>query len=108
MEGTKIYGQSDDNVYFEGDVRAQYSQYGTDDKDTGILIVCSDGTILEAKYGKNDSGIWEIKLRHKGSLFDKIDQCTDEEADPYSDVAHFKPGLKWAYACSAENWEKVS
>lgn len=103
---TKIYGSSDDLIEFEGDVRGEVGHYGTDEAEKGDLVVCSDGTLLEVKYGKNDEGIWEIKVLKKGPLFVKIDPCDDSEADPYSDVAHFKDGLKWAY--HARDWEKVS
>ena len=103
---TKIYGCSDDLIEFEGDLIGEVGCYGTDDRDQGILLVCSDGTILEVKYGKGGRGIWEVKLIRPGDLFEKIDLCTDDEADPYSDVAHFKPGLKWAY--SASEWKAVS
>jgi len=102
---TKVYGQSDDNIYFEGDVRGQVSQYGTDEQETGIMLIFSDGTILEVKYGKLDQGIWEVLLRVKGTLFDRIDVCMSPDEDPYSDVAHFADGLKWAYA--ATEWERV-
>ena len=102
---TKVYGQSDDNIYFEGDVRGQVSQYGTDEQETGIMLIFSDGTILEVKYGKLDQGIWEVLLRVKGTLFDRIDVCMSPDEDPYSDVAHFADGLKWAYA--ATEWEQV-
>lgn len=99
---TKIYGTSDDLIEFEGDV---YGETGHYDDDKGALLMCSDGTVLEVKYGKADAGIWEIKLLAQGTLFDRIDLCTDEEADPYSDIAHFKDGLKWCYV--AKEWERV-
>lgn len=103
---TKIYGASDDLIEFEGDVHGEVGSYGTDDREQGVLVICSDGTLLEVKYGKNGEGIWEVKQIKKGALLEKIDQCDDSEADPYSDVAHFKDGLKWAYACKGD-WEKV-
>ncbi len=103
---TKVYGSSDDNVCFDGDVGGEYGCYGTDDNEKGVLVFFSDGTVIEAKYGKNDEGIWEMKVHKKGSLFDRVDPCDDADADPYSDVVHFADGLKWAYAAS--EWEKVS
>ncbi len=103
---TKIYGCSDDLIEFDGDVSGEIGKYGTDEDEHGVLLICNDGTILEVKYGKADMGIWGITLLNKGSLFDHIDLCTDEDADPYSDVAHFKDGLKWAYAATV--WQKVS
>jgi len=104
---TEIYGNSDDLIEFEGDVYGEVGCYSTYDRDKGVLVICSDGTMLEVKYGKNGEGIWEVKLIQRGALFDRIDLCTSDEADPYSDVAHFKDGLKWAYAAK-DNWGKVS
>lgn len=103
---TKIYGASDDLVEFGGDFNGEVGCYGTDDRNKGVLVVVSDGTILEVKYGKGDRGIWEVKLLKQGELFDKISPCTSENDDPYSDVAYFHEGVKWAYA--ATEWEKVS
>lgn len=102
---TKVYGASDDLVELDGDVNGEFGCYGTDDRDAGVLIICSDGTLLDVKYGKDDAGIWAVRLIQKGTLFMKIEQCTSENADPYSDVAYFADGLKWAYA--AGEWEKV-
>lgn len=100
---TRIYGASDDLIEFEGDFKGEFGCYNQEE---GILVVVSDGTILKVKYGKDDNGgIWEVKLLQKGKLFVRIDICTDKDADPYSDVAHFKKGVKWAYA--AKEWEKV-
>jgi len=57
------------------------------------------------KYGKNDAAIWGVVAIHKGALFDRIDTCEDEDAKRYSDTAHFRDGLKWAFA--AKEWERV-
>ncbi len=103
---TKIYGTSDDLIEFEGDFTGEVGCYGTDDQEKGVLVVVSDGTILEVKYGKGGAGIWEVKLLKAGELFDKIDPCTDDDDDPYSDIALFKEGVKWAFA--ATEWERVS
>lgn len=102
---TIIYGASDDLIEFEGEFTGEVGCYGTEDQEHGVLVFVSDGTILEVKYGKNGDGIWEVKPVKKGSLLIGIDQCTDEDADPYSDVAKFAAGVKWAYA--AKEWEKV-
>jgi len=102
---TRVYGVSDDLVEFDGDFIGEVGSYGTDDREQGVLVILSDGTLLEAKYGKNDAAIWGVKLIKKGTLFDRIDQCDSEDADPYSDQAFFKDGIKWAYA--ATEWEKV-
>lgn len=98
----KVYGVSDDLVELEGDFSGEVGCYGTD----GVLVVVSDGTILEVKYGKGGAAIWEVKLLAQGSLFQKIEPCMDEDADPYSDIAFFADGVKWAYAST--EWERVS
>jgi hypothetical protein len=103
---TKVYGTSDDLIEFSGDVDGEVGKSGTDDDAHGVMVIFNDGTILEVKYGKADMGIWGITLLNVGNLFDRIDPCMDEKADPYSDVAHFKDGLKWAYA--ATEWQRIS
>jgi len=101
---TKIYGQSDDNIYFEGDIDGQLDCcYGTDDREKGILITCSDGTIFEVKYCKNVPGVWGIIVLNKGILFDRIEPCTDPNADIYSDIVYMKDGVKSAYFAT-RNW----
>lgn len=102
---TKVYGASDDLVEFEGDLIGEVDCCGTDERDKGVLAIMSDGTLLEVKYGKNDAAIWAIRLIKKGKLFLRIDPCDNEDADTYSDVAHFKEGVLWAYA--AKEWEAV-
>lgn len=103
---TKIYGASDDLVEFDGDFSGEVGAYGTDDRDKGVLVLVSDGTVLEVKYGKNDSAIWGVNVIKAGLLFDHLDICTDEEAKIYSDVAHFKEGVMWAFAAKGD-WEAV-
>ena len=104
MSGTKVYGASDDLIEIEGDYTGEYNCYGTDDSDKGVLLVFSDGTLLEVKYGKGDECIWAITLLKKGSLFDRIDLCEVESEEGHSDIAYFKPGIKFVYA--AQDWEK--
>lgn len=104
---TKIYGQSDDNIYFEGDVSGQVDCFGTNDREKGVLIACSDGTILEVKYCKNVSGVWGIAVLNKGMLFDRFEPCTDPDADIYSDIVYLKDGVKFAYAAN-NNWGIVN
>lgn len=102
---TKVYGASDDLIEFEGDVYGEVGAYGTDKDKNGVLLVFSDGTILEAKYGKCEMAIWGLTVIRKGSLLENIEQCEDENAKPHSDVAKFYGGLNWAYA--ARNFERV-
>lgn len=101
----KIYGKSDDLIEIYGDFNEEINCYGTDEKDKGILLIFSDGTLLEVKYGKMDSAIWGINVVKVGSLFDRILQCTDENAEIYSDIAFIKDGIKWMYA--AEEWTSI-
>jgi hypothetical protein len=102
---TRVYGQSDDNIYFKGEFWGQAGGGEPDEHGRGTLVVMSDGTLLEIAYGGRVPGIWEVKVRRKGNLYLRVDICTDEDADPYSDVAHFGPGIKWAY--KADDWRPV-
>jgi hypothetical protein len=103
---TKVYGCSDDLIEFRGDISGEVGCFGTDDRGHGVLLMCSDATVLEVKYGKNDCAIWEVKLVRQGPLFLRTAECADEDADPSSDVAYFGAGLKWIYAAK-EDWELV-
>jgi hypothetical protein len=95
---TKIFGASDDLIEFRGDVHGEVCN------DKG-LIICSDGTVLSIKYGKPDLAVWQIVPIRMGDLFVEVKQCFDEDADPYSDIAYFVDGLKWAYV--ATEWQKA-
>lgn len=104
---TKVYGCSDDLIEFEGEAfKGEVGCYSTDDREHGVLVFMSDGTIIEVKYGKGGNGIWEIILIKTGRLLDHIDLCHDSEAPIYSDVAYFRDGITGAYA--ATEWERVS
>lgn len=106
MSVTRVYGTSDDLIEVEGGMAAgEYGSYGTDEQGKGVLLVFDDGTVLEVQYGKRDMAVWQVTLLNAGDAFDRIDQCADEDADPYSDQAFFKREMKWCYA--AREWEKV-
>lgn len=84
---TKIYGCSDDLVEFRGDIDNEIGAYEAQDK--GILL--SDGTVLECSYPKTpELGVWGFKLVCAGLLFDRIEECNDEDAEVYSDVVFFQ------------------
>lgn len=102
---TKIYGASDDLIEFDGEVSGEVGCYGTDNRENGVLVMCSDGTVLDVKYGKGGMGVWGILVIHRGPLFDHIDHCSNEDTSPHSDVVCMKQGLKWIYA--ATEWELV-
>lgn len=94
---TKIYGASDDLIEFEGDLRGEASG----GSQQGALVALSDGTILLVNYGKPVlGGVWAITVLRKGDLFERLDVCEDEDADLYSDVAHFRDGKLRAWVAS--------
>jgi hypothetical protein len=101
---TRIFGDSGDLIEAEGDVSGEVGFY-RHEEDAPCLLICSDGSLLEVKYGKPMGGIWEIKVVVRGSLLQSIEICTDEDADPYSDVAVFADGLQWVIA--ATDWQRV-
>ena len=99
---TKVYGASDDLIEFEGELHGEVGAYGAGDDDKlGVLVAFSDGTVLAVRYGKPSAGgVWAIDVLRRGDLFDRLDVCEDENATPYSDVAHFKDGKLKAWAGS--------
>jgi len=98
---TRVYGQSDDLLEIEGGCNGEAGCYNTT-WDEPMAVFLSDGTVLAVAYAPDDRAIWKINVHEKGSLFDRLDICTDEDATPYSDIAHFRPGITWAYAVRAD------
>lgn len=101
---TRVYGCSDDLLEMEGGYNAEHGCY-----DTGCGLFLSDGTVLFVIYAPDEQAIWKIEVKEKGTLFDRLDVCCREDADPYSDQVFFLPGIVWAYAvnCSREDLERV-
>lgn len=96
---TKVYGASDDLIEVEGDLRGEVSADADGPDDLGVLLAFSDGTVAAVRYGKPGfGGVWAITVLREGEMFARLDICTDEDADPYSDVLHFKPGKIKAWA----------
>ena len=89
---TQLYGASDDLVELEGDLSEEFSG-----GDKPCLLIFSDGTVLTIKYGKEHLAVWAITLIEQGDLFGNIVFCSNEDAERYSDTAHFKDGLRWVY-----------
>ncbi len=94
---TRIYGYSDDLIEFEGDVQGEADYYGSGkEDDPGILITCSDGTVLLARF----KGHWVFELIENGVRFARLEHdCGDE--------AHFHDGLKWIYVSTSRWWKRV-
>ncbi len=99
---TRVYGASDDLIEFDGDV---YGEVNATLKPTGDNVHFSDGTVLNVRYGKmvekngdveEIGGVWWIQVKTNGTLFDRIDECFDEDAKIYSDQAYFHDGLTGA------------
>ena len=108
MEGTRVYGASDDLVEFEGDLSGEvgYSHSGDEDQGMGAIVAFSDGTVLAVRYGKpSNGGVWALDVLRQGEMFDRREECNDEDADPYSDQVFFKPGKLRAWA--ARDAERV-
>ncbi len=98
--GTKVYGTSDDLIEFEGDVSGEVMIASGPS-----LLVFNDGTILTINYGADGMALWKIVVLKEGPLLITIHRCTDEDAEVYSDVAHFADGLSFAF--HSRDWERV-
>ena len=79
----KVYGYSDDNLVVEG---APYPNDEISCFARIVRIAITDGTIIDAWYGKKGQAIWTIKVIEKGTARQTLTICEDEDADIYSDV----------------------
>lgn len=99
MKKTIISGVSDDLIDLSGAIEDEIQSY--EGKQT---IRCSDGTKATIEYGTE--GTWDIDVKTKGELFDKLvsgspfddTPHTDEDCEfvcYYSDALVLKPGITW-------------
>lgn len=103
---SKVYGSSDDLIEFEGDLYGEISAYGALEEDPKV-IKFSDGTLIHVYYEKDDKAIWGIDILEKGSMFESITICDDEDADIYSDIVMFKGGELTAKYLDEGAWRNV-
>ena len=103
---TKVYGASDDLIEFEGDVAGEVGAYGTDDKDHGVLLVFSDGTMLEVSTARPSSQSGASQCWRAGMSFRTSSTVRTRTRYHTPTWRHFGLGLKWCYA--AKEWERVS
>ena len=79
----RVYGYSDDNLVVEG---APYPNDEISCFERIVRIAFTDGTIIDAWYGKKGQAIWTIEVIEKGTARQTLTICEDEDADIYSDV----------------------
>ncbi len=79
----RVYGYSDDNLVVEG---ASYPNDEISCFERIVRIAFTDGTIIDAWYGKKGQAIWTIEVIEKGTARQTLTICEDEDADIYSDV----------------------
>lgn len=94
---TKIYGESDDLIIFDGEI---VDEYDCSDTTEEINIELSDGTKGTLRYDHK----WKVDIFNEGELFKKvIPSVSDGEehegeaigCSPYSDVLILKEGIEW-------------
>ena len=102
---TNIYGASDDLIEIDGGISGEHGCYNTTE-DRPCMVFLSDGTVVAFVYAPADRAIWKAHVQEQGSLFDRLDICTDENVDPHSDVVRMRPGIAWAYAIRSEGAPK--
>ena len=83
-----VYGQSDDLVEVEGDIREEFNPDYSDPK---LILVTSNGVVLRVHY--DEDGIWRITVL-RGQDKVKLTQSAATEED-YSDRAVIEGDVEW-------------
>lgn len=99
---TKMYGASDDLIEFEGDIDDEVDALSKFDTTEKPFIVSFDDN-TKARIYYNEEGIWKVNVLVVGHLFDRIDECSEEKDDRYSDYLFMKDGLT-SYKIEVERW----
>ena len=79
----KVYGYSDDVVEIE---HLEGGCTEVDCYNRNVRIRFEDGTAITIGYGKEDKGIWWIRVDQTGTANYELKICNDEDAEIYSDV----------------------
>ena len=92
--GLIVSGHSDDIIYVEGDLNAEFYPEKLileDSKCECLHIAFSDGTLLRFCY--DEDGIWRFTVQFRGTLFaEKIEGGIELNIN---DIVVFNPGIKW-------------
>jgi hypothetical protein len=59
----KVFGDSDDLIEIEGDLREEFNDYKTGEE-PGYLAF-SNGTVIRIQYGATTEAIWRITVIHR-------------------------------------------
>jgi hypothetical protein len=93
-----VYGASDDLIEVEGGFSAEFNVYD----DEGVLLACSDGTVLGIVYDKG--GCWRITPRRMGwGVFSKV-ESSGPDGDDYSDRVTIEGDVVWVALTSEEKF----
>ena len=88
---TKIYGESDDlvEIYKTRENEMVFIEE-VDCYDSRLQLTFSDGTEIEAFYGKTidgkSRGIWDISIKKPGTAASSLAICRSETEAPNSDI----------------------
>lgn len=87
-----VYGCSDDLLEIDG---APYPADEIGCFDSTIEVRFSDGTLIRAGYPKEKAAIWWIEVLEKGTAPQTLIECTDEDAEIYSDIFEIDADYVW-------------
>lgn len=86
-----VYGCSDDLVEIDNSAYKE-NEIGCFDSD--VRITFTDGTRIRVGYPKEGKAIWWIEIEKYGTAHYELSSCTDEDANPYSDVFRIDAEVK--------------
>lgn len=87
----KVYGYSDDIVCIE---HVDGGCTEVDCFDSDVRLRFCDGTIIRIGYPKSDMAVWWVEVEEKGSAYQEIHICDDEDAKVFSDIFEIDSELK--------------
>jgi hypothetical protein len=94
QSGLILSGYSDDTVFIEGDLNAEFypgNLISEEAKCECVYIAFSDGTLIHFCY--EEDGIWRFSALCQGTLF--VERIIGNIEASTNDVVIFKPGIKW-------------
>lgn len=87
----KIYGYSDDLVEIEN---SSYEEDEIGCYNSVVRLCFTDDTIIRVGYSKENLAVWWIEVEKQGTADQRLEICTDEEAEIYSDIFYIDAEIK--------------
>lgn len=109
VQTVRLSGHSDDVVVVNGAINEEWSYYGHNVNESGVIIAFSTGDAVRIRYTDDSAdGVWRINIIAAGGTPDTtvtVDSAPVDDEENYSDVLTVtSPHIKWVALVNDTQW----